>query len=83
MLPSLLSCLPSSAFLSDYRSGANRARRVSEYLAEFRDGRGRYRIWIDLIGSIGSIWIDLFLGVHTREILETVHTGPLAYSDTG
>ena len=42
MLPSLLSCLPSSAFLSDYRSGANRARRVSEYLAEYRDGHGRY-----------------------------------------
>ena len=56
MLPPLLSCLPSSAFLSDYRSGANRARRVSEYLAEYRDGHGRYK------------WIDLFLGVHTRVI---------------
>ena len=44
MLP-CVHAAPSSAFVSDYRSSANRARRVSEYLAEYRDGRQRARDW--------------------------------------
>ena len=64
MLPASI-CLSSSAFVSDYRSGANRARRVNEFLAEYREGR--------------TLQEDrfVFAGVPTRVISETIQALPL------
>ena len=42
-------CAPCSAFVSDYRSSTNRARRVSEFLAEYRDGRERTQCFLKFL----------------------------------